>query len=142
MPPGTTAEDAASTVAVSSDSKRRIAWSTCGPSTPATSSPTFANSSRAGSSSATSVATRRSAACSSARRASSMRASVFAIAVLMSSMNWASRETLSGGSGRSCAADAIMQPQRRPATTTGTPIEVSTFACCERSPIGPEAVLP
>ena len=70
---------------------------------------------------ATSVATRRSAACSSASRAISARASALAIAVPSSSVNSATRASVSGGIGRGSRAATTNKPHRRPWTTIGTP---------------------
>jgi hypothetical protein len=69
--------------------------------------------------SAISVATRRSAACSSASRSTSARDSVFATAVAISSVNWPSRASVSGGSGSSRVVPAAIAPHSRSSTAIG-----------------------
>ena len=108
-------------VAVPSGSYRIMpAWSA--PSSRPTSSVTAANTSSGGAARATSVATRRSAACSSAKPRSSTRAWALAIAVATSSVNPASRASVSAGSDCSRADARLMTPHSRPSTLIGTPI--------------------
>ena len=78
---------------------------------------------------ATSVATRRSAACSSARRLASARASAFEIAVANSSVNWASRVSVSSGNGSSRVEAAMATPHTTPSTTIGTPTADRIASC-------------
>ena len=49
------------------------------------------------------------------------RLSAFAIAVATSSVNEASRASVSAGSGSSAVEAAVMTPHRRPSTTIGLP---------------------
>ena len=94
---------------------------------------------------ATSVATRRSAACSSARRLASARASVFEIAVATSSVNWASRDSVSvwegssagrGGEHHAPARGRRPRSGRRPRTGSRLP-RSSTNGPSSGDAIGP-----
>ena len=91
-------------------------------STRPASAATAANTSSGGAPRATSVATRRSAACSSANPRSSTCAWALAIAVAASSVNPASRTSVSAGSGRSRVDARLIRPHSRPSTLIGTPI--------------------
>jgi hypothetical protein len=84
-------------MSVPSGSKRAMAATSTGTSR-ANSSVTAANTCSGVAPCATSVATRRSAACSSASRARTARLTAFAIAVATSSVNEASRASVSAGS--------------------------------------------
>jgi hypothetical protein len=103
------------------------------------------NASDAGSR-ATSVATRRRADCSSAsprarssEAASSARLSVFAIAVARSSVNAASRSSVSGGQCLASVDVTFMTPQRRPCTVTGAPTAERYPSSSARAAQGPGA---
>ena len=109
------------------------------PRSPATSLATAAETSDGDDSCATSVATRRSAACSSARRLASARASVFEIAVANSSVNWASRVSVSSGNGSSRVEAATATPHTTPSTTIGTPTADRIASCRASSTNGPSS---
>ena len=87
---------------------------------------------------ATSVATRRSAACSAAKPRSSTRAWAFAIAVAASSVNPASRASVSVGSGCSRVDTRTITPHRRPSTLTGAPTAARTPNSRATSAAAPE----
>ena len=103
------------------------------------SSATAANTFADGAARATSVATRRSAACSSATRRSSSRASALAIAAATSSVNPASRASVSGGGGCPVTDPTVMKPHNRPPTVIGamtpdrTPCDASSESSGYRS---------
>ena len=105
-------------VAASSGSYRLMSVASAESSRPA-SAATAANTSSGGAARATSVATRRSAACSSANPRSSMRAWALAIAVAASSVNPASRFSVSAGSGCSLVDARLITPHGRPSTLIG-----------------------
>ena len=90
-------------------------------STRPTSAVTAANTAAGGAARATSVATRRSAACSSAKTRSSVRACALAIAVATSSVNPASRSSVSGDGSVWLVDPTMMTPHSRPSTPIGTP---------------------
>ncbi len=97
---------------------------------------TAANTSSGGAARATSVATRRSAACSWANSRSSVRACAFAIAVAASSVNPASRTSVSVGSGSQRVATS-MTPHGLPATLIGTPTDARMPTPRAMSPTAP-----
>ena len=103
-----------------------------------TSSATAANTSSDAAPRATSVATRRNAACSSASRAREARLSAFAIAVATSSVNEASRASVSAGSSCSRVEPAAITPHRPPSTMIGVATAEWTPICRAVIPTGPE----
>ena len=118
----------ATTITVASSSYLTILMFST-PRSPATSLATAAETSDGDDSCATSVATRRSAACSSARRLASARASAFEIAVANSSVNCASRASVSSGNGSSRVEAANTPAHTRPSTTIGTPTADRIASC-------------
>ena len=131
-------DHAPTTVAAPSGSYRLMVVKSAASSRPA-SSVTAANTSSGGAARATSVATRRSAACSSAKPRSSTRACALAIEVATSSVNPASRASVSDGSGCSCPDATAMTPHSRPSTLIGTPTAERSLQPRAASATGPEA---
>ena len=64
-------------------------------------------------------------------------ASALAMAVATSSVNPASRASVSAGSGSSLAATAVIAPHSRPSTLTGAPTDARTPHAWARSAAGP-----